>query len=340
MAAPVVESAQPREQDGVLPQKMSSAGSLHTFAQVVCKAGTAGADQGAVSAAYFGGGCSKTQDPTLAKEGVQQPQKFCAAGYPSAIYSAVPISSNVNPVPGVIATSFGKTAVSTSPTTQGIYLYGLHQLHMQQQLPLQSHPALAPPGTSSTPILNLQQLESTLQGQLPAVNLAWRVKTASAVQDYSSSESSSDVSTNSSVEPPPAVLSKPAGIVHSVPTSPVSASSAGKNAGHRCKKRAPIKSLSVEVPVFCRGPGELGWHPDLLRMTTIELNDFVNKSQLSSLEVKALKALRRRIKNRGYTRRARQRVKQNEDDKNNFTTPSITNDLSLVGETVQNTACV
>jgi hypothetical protein len=142
---------------------------------------------------------------------------------------------------------------------------------------------------------------------------------------------------------------------------------AGKGKG----RRAPVKSLAVVVPTQCRGEGELGWHPQLLEMSTVELNDHISKSRMEPGnachlppnlsfacppanphtgthththlltppcqlrrhtrarahthththttqhtpprahpdEVAALKALRRRIKNRGYTRRARERTR-------------------------------
>mmetsp|Transcript_33355 Transcript_33355/g.87490 ORF Transcript_33355/g.87490 Transcript_33355/m.87490 type:complete len:371 (-) Transcript_33355:1841-2953(-) len=71
-------------------------------------------------------------------------------------------------------------------------------------------------------------------------------------------------------------------------------------------KRIPA-DLAVDIPHSCRGPGELGWHPDLLAMSTIHLNDFVTKNRLDPDHVRALKALRRRIKNRLYTQKARAR---------------------------------
>jgi hypothetical protein len=70
-------------------------------------------------------------------------------------------------------------------------------------------------------------------------------------------------------------------------------------------KRESPADLSVEIPLSCQGSGELGWHPDLLSMTTIHLNDYVTKNWLEPAQVKALKALRRRIKNRSYTQLAR-----------------------------------
>lgn len=71
------------------------------------------------------------------------------------------------------------------------------------------------------------------------------------------------------------------------------------NAGKQTRRqRAPVRSLTVNVPEPCRGDGELGWHPALLAMSTIELNDYINKSDMRREEIAALKALRRRIKNR------------------------------------------
>jgi hypothetical protein len=77
-----------------------------------------------------------------------------------------------------------------------------------------------------------------------------------------------------------------------------SRSAAATNAEKGRRQRAPVRSLTVRVPDLCRGEGELGWHPQLLAMTTIELNDYVNKSDMRREEINALKALRRRIKNR------------------------------------------
>lgn len=73
--------------------------------------------------------------------------------------------------------------------------------------------------------------------------------------------------------------------------------------------RSNTASLAIEVPLSCQGPGELGWHPELLTMSTINLNDFVTKNRLKPDEIKALKSLRRRIKNRGYTQKARSRAR-------------------------------
>jgi hypothetical protein len=79
-------------------------------------------------------------------------------------------------------------------------------------------------------------------------------------------------------------------------------------------KRAPARSLTVEIPQHCQGEGELGWHPALLDMTTIELNDWINKSRMDPDQVKALKSLRRRIKNRKYTQKARERKRTDPND--------------------------
>eukprot|EP00038_Savillea_parva_P025962 m.50403 g.50403 ORF g.50403 m.50403 type:complete len:263 (-) comp7234_c0_seq4:1682-2470(-) len=88
----------------------------------------------------------------------------------------------------------------------------------------------------------------------------------------------------------------------------------GVRAGKSRTKRAPAKSLSVEIPAHCQGEGELGWHPALLDMSTIELNDWINKSRMDIDQVKALKALRRRIKNRRYTQKARERKRTTSED--------------------------
>eukprot|EP00038_Savillea_parva_P017492 m.20504 g.20504 ORF g.20504 m.20504 type:complete len:280 (-) comp3797_c0_seq1:212-1051(-) len=72
-------------------------------------------------------------------------------------------------------------------------------------------------------------------------------------------------------------------------------------------KRDGVPDLRVDIPPSCQGPGENGWHPDLLTMSTIHLNDFVTKNRLEQEQIKALKSLRRRIKNRSYTQNARAR---------------------------------
>eukprot|EP00035_Acanthoeca_spectabilis_P021978 m.441292 g.441292 ORF g.441292 m.441292 type:complete len:254 (-) comp18643_c0_seq1:1046-1807(-) len=81
----------------------------------------------------------------------------------------------------------------------------------------------------------------------------------------------------------------------------------GGRAGKVRGKRAPARSLTVSIPAHCQGDGELGWNPILLEMSTIELNDWINKSRMEADHVKALKSLRRRIKNRRYTQKARER---------------------------------
>lgn len=91
----------------------------------------------------------------------------------------------------------------------------------------------------------------------------------------------------------------------------------GGRAGKVAAKRAPARSLTVSIPSHCQGEGELGWNPILLEMSTIELNDWINKSPMDPDQVKALKSLRRRIKNRRYTQKARERKHAEPSDSTN-----------------------
>eukprot|EP00037_Helgoeca_nana_P007829 m.70784 g.70784 ORF g.70784 m.70784 type:complete len:187 (-) comp18547_c0_seq2:14-574(-) len=74
------------------------------------------------------------------------------------------------------------------------------------------------------------------------------------------------------------------------------------------RQRGPSVDISHEVPVAFRGEGELGWDATILNYPTVELNKFLKTASLTDKQVSGLKLLRRRIKNRVYTRQARSRT--------------------------------
>lgn len=77
----------------------------------------------------------------------------------------------------------------------------------------------------------------------------------------------------------------------------------------RPRQRARPERLEVDVPVPYQGPGEHGWDPKFLTMSTVDLNDYVHSlGHIQPHQLAALKKLRRRIKNRVYTRQARERA--------------------------------
>eukprot|EP00037_Helgoeca_nana_P026254 m.295363 g.295363 ORF g.295363 m.295363 type:complete len:361 (-) comp27176_c0_seq3:57-1139(-) len=73
------------------------------------------------------------------------------------------------------------------------------------------------------------------------------------------------------------------------------------------RERSAVKPLVVEIPEDYRGDGENGWNQEILDMKTTELNAFLKLADLTGNEIEMLKNLRRRIKNRVYTRNARVR---------------------------------
>lgn len=72
------------------------------------------------------------------------------------------------------------------------------------------------------------------------------------------------------------------------------------------RTRNPVTDLTVDIPEYCRGDGELGWSQEILDFSTVELNQWLKSSDLSLEQAERLKALRRRIKNRRYTQKARE----------------------------------
>lgn len=74
------------------------------------------------------------------------------------------------------------------------------------------------------------------------------------------------------------------------------------------RQRRPTKSLKVNgLPEACQGDGEEGWNPAILAYSTIGLNGWLSTADrgLTGAQITLLKKLRRRMKNRGYTKQAR-----------------------------------
>lgn len=74
------------------------------------------------------------------------------------------------------------------------------------------------------------------------------------------------------------------------------------------RQRRPTKSLKVNgLPDACQGDGEEGWSPAILAYSTIGLNGWLSTADrgLTGAQIALLKKLRRRIKNRRYTKQAR-----------------------------------
>jgi hypothetical protein len=74
------------------------------------------------------------------------------------------------------------------------------------------------------------------------------------------------------------------------------------------RQRHPTSDLSLEIPERYRGDGELGWDATVLEYRTVELNKWLKTAVLTDQQIKRLKQLRRRIKNRAYTQTARDHV--------------------------------
>jgi len=81
------------------------------------------------------------------------------------------------------------------------------------------------------------------------------------------------------------------------------------------ERARPTDMSSYPVPPLCRGDGEYGWDQQLLTLPTIQLNAVVARllraRAASPEDIAHLKRVRRRLKNREYTRKTRSRSKFN-----------------------------